>query len=565
MAYTYNPHRHVKIWLSKDRDTFLNLENRVRLVTMRDINRSDDIHFVYDSQLLSPTALDDLHSFCRRYNIIPKDVRVDVFPHCETEEETKLITLYNDEISHLDRGGNLAVGSDILRWLKPVYDLGTYTDFDVHVDTRKLAATIAVEKPLLMNIGSTSVLGKAKMAAINNDTISVVDGSAALMAIQSIQQSIHFSCSKQGSHPSSSLLHRNLNQFERQLNSYLPAGLAGYINLEHPDRKALNELIDLSRGKTALEVRQNILSTHSTNAAYAHKYLVEQGIVAAFGLKNNISVAVAHLRKQLESSAGWLGWLLLPKNIYQQQRELSLISDDHALLDKVRSISRLMALKNSVVYTSGPYALMCGLFPGGFIFDKEGIDTQVAPYSFQHYELDKAFISANSVPLHASAKQLAPLLSAEIGQLNDLSWLEEGQQATAIRERHIKDVQSHLSHDFQEMRAKIAAHIQKIQGELSGSFGFYRHREKHAKIDALTQIMGFFGANQFNVDGFQAAILHYRTTDVSASIGTSKTKQLIDDLERFGQQAKHLMLTDAEGRIALSEDTTTTTGASVSL
>jgi glucosyltransferase Lgt1/2/3 len=51
MAYSFAPHRHVKIWLSKDSDIFLNLENQIRLVKMRDINPKDTINFIYDSRL----------------------------------------------------------------------------------------------------------------------------------------------------------------------------------------------------------------------------------------------------------------------------------------------------------------------------------------------------------------------------------------------------------------------------------------------------------------------------------------------------------------------------------
>jgi len=191
MAYNFNPHRHVKIWLSKDKDIFLNLENRVRLVKMRDINPADEIYFVYDSSLLSPKALKELESFCAKYGIIAKDVQKDVIPQDNSEEERKLIEIYQDEISHLEDGGNPAVGSDILRWLKPVYELGTYTDFDVHVDTRKLPETISVEKPLLFSLGSYAVKSDVESICINNDTIAVVDSQEALSDIQKIQKFIY--------------------------------------------------------------------------------------------------------------------------------------------------------------------------------------------------------------------------------------------------------------------------------------------------------------------------------------------------------------------------------------
>lgn len=197
MPYLFNPHRHVKIWLSKDKDTFLNLENQMRLAKMREINPRDEIFFIYDSKLLSPSALSELESFCTRYNITPKDVQKDVIPQCQSEEERNLIEIYNDEVSHLSEGGNLASGSDILRWLKPVYELGTYTDFDVQVDTRKLPQTINVEKPLLLSLGSHPLDKDFEGLVLNNDIIAVVDTEAALADIQKIQKTIYLGCSKQ--------------------------------------------------------------------------------------------------------------------------------------------------------------------------------------------------------------------------------------------------------------------------------------------------------------------------------------------------------------------------------
>ena len=43
MPYELNPHRHVKIWLSKKPDIFLNQENQLRLVRIRAQNPDDVI------------------------------------------------------------------------------------------------------------------------------------------------------------------------------------------------------------------------------------------------------------------------------------------------------------------------------------------------------------------------------------------------------------------------------------------------------------------------------------------------------------------------------------------
>ncbi len=39
--YKYNPHAHVKIWLSKTPSVFMNIENQTRLIEMREKNPND--------------------------------------------------------------------------------------------------------------------------------------------------------------------------------------------------------------------------------------------------------------------------------------------------------------------------------------------------------------------------------------------------------------------------------------------------------------------------------------------------------------------------------------------
>ncbi len=87
MTFTFNPHRHVKIWLSKDKDSFLNLENQLRLIRMRETNKKDEIYFIYESRLLSKKAREELEQFCTEYHLIAKDMPNDIIPHCQTQQE----------------------------------------------------------------------------------------------------------------------------------------------------------------------------------------------------------------------------------------------------------------------------------------------------------------------------------------------------------------------------------------------------------------------------------------------------------------------------------------------
>ena len=114
--FEYHPHMHVKIWLSRDPSVFMNLENQIRLIDMRQTNPSDVIHLLYDTSLLEEKACRDLVLFCEEQHIIPIDAQ-QLQTQLHTHEELVLYTSYLDEIRHLDAGGNLGVASDIIRWL----------------------------------------------------------------------------------------------------------------------------------------------------------------------------------------------------------------------------------------------------------------------------------------------------------------------------------------------------------------------------------------------------------------------------------------------------------------
>lgn len=547
MSYDFNPHCHVKIWLSED-GNFLNLENRSRLIEMRDINPKDIIYFIYDSRLLSEKALKELESFCTRYNIISKDVQKDVIPDCHTEEEKKLIEIYNDEISHLNEGGNLAVGSDILRWVKPVYKLGSYTDFDVKVDTRMLPEIISVEKPLLLNLGSVAVKGDVESLIINNDIVAVVDSEQALSDIQKIQTAIYTYCSKQST--TENVIHKRRTKLGEELGELLSPFVAEMMLAIDLHEQSVSLLASLISGKTAREVRQHIIAVTADNLCYS-KSILSQNKQSVTHLSDAaiITKATSLIRAATKEKLGWVYWLLLPKNQYKSIQALDSIQDDDTFLTQARAEYRKEMLQNGVAYTSGSFALT-SVFDKYF-YKKDTINNEVALFSLTRYALDKAFISGCSFSLHANPRTVAArVCMKEAGIFSDLSWLQEGKAARARREQQIIKEQEHLPQYFHDMREKMEGHIKKIQTDLKGFFGFYRYRERHAKIDALQKIMGHFNEQSFDIKAFDAALNSYRTKDVSASIGKSKTKELIDDLEGFSRHAKYYMM-DENGKVEI--------------
>ncbi|WED41937.1 glycosyltransferase family 88 protein [Legionella cardiaca] len=565
MPYNFNPHRHVKIWLSKDSNSFLNIENQLRLIRMRDINPTDEINFIYDSNLLTPKALEELKSFCEKYKINARDVQ-EIIPECNTEEEKHLIEVYQNEVSHLHEGGNLAVLSDVLRWLSPIYKLGTYTDFDVSVDTRALPPTITVEKPILFRIGSVAVQGKVESIAINNDTIAVVDNEAALPTIKKIQRAIYTNCTRTDEQLFGSAIEKYRASIEQQFSPLIvPFLLATDSNFQSLERLATLDPGDSSRG-----VRRIILASTDNNTDYGKIVLQAHNAYEPFMTPEEITKRAASLeREELRKGLGWLSWLITPSFQYKKVKALVEIQDDEEFLKKKRELMRQQLLKVNVQYSSGPGALTFSLFDSLF-YERETIDTTIAPSSFSHYDLDNVFMSGNSIPFHTSSREVLKKLEAEVGDINDLSWLEEGQKAVTAREQKIQKAaltfqrfyrgnkvraQENLPPAFIEMREKIETHIRKIEADLEGCFGFYRHNQRHKKIDALRGLLTYFSEDMksFDVKKFKSELEQYRSEDIFASIGKSKTKELIDDLTLLSQQAKFYNLADEEGKFAMQK------------
>lgn len=192
IPYSFDPHRHVKIWLSHDPDVFMNAENQLRLVQMREACPGDKINLIYDSKLLSEGACKELLGFCSKHNIEAVNSR-EIIVICQGDnKEARLIDIYEDEITHINAGGNLAAASDILRWLKPIYCLGTYTDMDVKVSTRDLPPYVDTFGEILLNAGSyKNNIGKNTLI-YNNDIVAVLNPQSEKIKI--IQEHIIQAC-----------------------------------------------------------------------------------------------------------------------------------------------------------------------------------------------------------------------------------------------------------------------------------------------------------------------------------------------------------------------------------
>lgn len=403
-TYTLNPHSHVKIWLSKHPSLFMNLENQLRLIQMRDDNLRDSIHLVYDSQLLNPEAQDALMSFCQQYRVDAQDIRALMQSQSKkysSREEKKLWGAYQDEITALQSGGNLGAASDLLRILEPVCSLGVYSDFDVSVKTAHLPATIETNSAILLNLGSvviSSDYGTFEETVLNNDVFAVT--------------------------------HTNTGD----LSGIQEATLKAYQMFDYdaigrrPEDVMKAQLLQRlsSFQSSALKMRQAIMSATSTNKNFLSALQVESHAMAQ-GYR-------AKVRETFEK---------IPDMAYREAKlaELEEESDD-SIITKQRQIAQCEMLKLQVMFSSGAAGLKHQTIPSNL--SQTDFQKAVKPMSLEYYGLRQAFLTDNSYVLGMDENDLGQE-SKNIFESkflsNDLSWTQQG--ATMQRQRD--DILHHVA------------------------------------------------------------------------------------------------------------------------
>lgn len=422
MTYLLNLHSHVKIWLSKDKDIFLPILNQLRLVRMRSINSVDEIHFIYDSHLLSSNARDQLSFFCAKYNLISHDIPTEIVPLCITEEERSLILLYQDEIIHLTTGGNLGAASDYIRWLSPIYKLGIYSDFDVDVDTRRLPQYRIVQHPILFNIGSglaTTLQLSDNYAQINfnNNIIVVVDPIAALADIQKVQRNLYNGSTKpqNGITPYRS----SWNALKQELNNAL-GWRQWFSEIKLEGLKGIEFLILLdiiSRNLSARETRSKIQQLTANNDSFCHSFFKR------FCKDSDSSEHIARFREYY-------------------RYELT--------LDNVR-------------YTSGPVAVRAALFKK--LYTSKEITENIAPRSLVHYDLDKIFpTECIETFFHNRSDDIN---SKPKKKKSDLSWLEDGVRDLKIFEIKVKASARNMQRIFRATQKTRKSQPEEVTAHMS--------------------------------------------------------------------------------------------------
>lgn len=545
--YSYNPHNHVKIWLSNKPSVFMNIENQMRLISMREKNPTDQITLIYDSSLLNATAITNLNRFCNEHRITPVDA--DTFaPLLSSDNERTLYNFYKDEITHLKDGGNLAVASDIIRWLPPVYSRGTYTDFDVPVDTTQLPPTINIEAPLLLNIGSLQTRGK-EVILTNNDYIAVIDPIAAKNEIEQVQNGFI----KVLSSYTNDFIEKTEEEFggDSFLNRYFIDFMRNRSESIYIARSKSNFQDGIPR--TSRILRQHINEIMTVQSKFLEFNKLEPN-------ETNESI-VKRLRVALNNQLGLMKWLFF-RNEYNEIKKVLEQSDD-VLVNYLMKKERSLYLKSVVICTTGPIAIAKFLFKG-YVFNPKHFSEFIQPFSFNHYNLKKAFQSQNSIPIHENILGMMNFLGAEDGALNDSSWLEEGAKLQQNRGQLLEDKIKTLKKDLPSILLKnkndIENHIEQIKANCEGFFGFFHLDRKKAKIKALGEVLTCFQKDTFDTSELRKVLenINSNSDKVYAGLLSSKTQTLVEELNQYCNEAIVFGLTQNR-QIQLNKGTQTST------
>lgn len=528
MTYQYNPHSHVKIWISKNPDLFMNFENQCRLIGMREQCPNDSFHLIYDSSMLNPVAQDELQKYCLENRITPVDAHLFDEAQLNSDDERALYKKYKDEVTHLDQGGNLAVCSDILRWLSPCYRLGTYLDLDVPLNTSQLPETMRVNSPLLLNIGSLSLFADQEVLIVNNDYIAIVDEAAAKPYIEKIHQA----------------LLNKLNDYSADFVDTTEKQLSqkGFLN-----RLAVKAFHARAEAEYIKKTQQLVLPvgvphTSRNVRAYVQEVMTDKEKYLNFhrGQGNETDAElIKRLRAELRAQQGWIKWFFFNSEYNEIRHGLAL--DDDRFLQYMMKKERSLYLKSIVVCTTGPLEIESALF--GYTLDKKDVARKVLPFAFRQYQLHQAFVSPNGIPLYENPIRMLSFLGADVGALNDSSWLEEGVSLQQQREEGLlakkQELTNHLSDNLMKLKERIGRQISLLIEEDKGLFAFIGRASRVRKIEALRQIAQCFNEENNTLDSVRLkAILRDNSLNwksVFSGFFSHRTKDLVNDLRQLCQ------------------------------
>lgn len=169
-----NLYKHFKIWLSTNKEDFLPVRNRGRILQMRETNSAVKITLIYSQKILSLKSELELLTFCKQNNLTA--LAYENFKESLTDPlDLKVCQCIDMEVTAMADKNPVAcaaAASDMLRVVVACNGHGIYSDFDVSFDLstlseehRHISSNASMIVPLLTNLGWTSHI-------LNNDLIS---------------------------------------------------------------------------------------------------------------------------------------------------------------------------------------------------------------------------------------------------------------------------------------------------------------------------------------------------------------------------------------------------------
>jgi glucosyltransferase Lgt1/2/3 len=327
--------------------------------------------------------------------------------------------------------------------------------------------------------------------------------------------------------------------------SYINRFLVGYMR-NRAESKYIQKSTELNPG-------DNNFSSRNLRA-YVSRVMSDQQAYLTFHKRfpheTNNSV-IQRLREDLRGQLGIIKWMFFNKE-YNEIKQL-LAKNDDQFIQTVMKKERSLFIKSIVICTTGPIELANSFF-GTYMMSGRDINTHARPVTFSHYNLHKGFLSNNVVPLHQNVWEMLKYLGADVGVLNDSSWLEEGMSLQQQRLEKLLQQKEGLSQQLPtllaESRKDIQTHIETLKQESKGFFAFWGRTARNAKLEALNSILVCFDKEDGSLDRVQLRTamesIQANRSKVFAGLFTSRTQKIVETLQTVYRDATVLGLSQGK-------------------
>ncbi len=157
LPYDFKTNKQVAIWFSTDPKIALRPKEKEALIKRSFYSQGNEV-LIYSSLLLEETAKNELLDFAKQYKI--KLIDIDFLPVQLSPPSQRLLEKAKLELNYLNKGGNPAAASDLIRWIPELMMGSVYADIDLPIDPRKIhsnkssGTSFKAGLPVVLNMGS---------------------------------------------------------------------------------------------------------------------------------------------------------------------------------------------------------------------------------------------------------------------------------------------------------------------------------------------------------------------------------------------------------------------------